>query len=198
MFTGLIEEVGTIRSVVPAGGGARVEIAASLVLDDVEMGASIAVNGCCLTVVAWGDDWWAADAVPETLERTNLGMLTTGDPVNLERPLAANGRYGGHVVQGHVDGTGTVLNVEQLEDSSWFFTFSLSDSLAPFVVEKGSIAVDGISLTVAAVTDQTFSIAIIPHTFSVTTMGHRMVGDTVNLEADVLAKYVERLIRPTL
>jgi riboflavin synthase len=198
MFTGLVEEVGTIRSVVPAGGGARVEIAASLVLDDVEMGASIAVNGCCLTVVAWGDDWWAADAVPETLERTNLGMLTTGDPVNLERPLAANGRYGGHVVQGHVDGTGTVLNVEQLEDSSWFFTFSLSDSLAPFVVEKGSIAVDGISLTVAAVTDQTFSIAIIPHTFSVTTMGHRMVGDTVNLEADVLAKYVERLIRPTL
>ena len=106
MFTGLVEEVGTIRSVAPVGEGARVTIAASTVLGDVEMGASIAVNGCCLTVVEWGDDWWAADAVPETMDRTNLGGLAPGDPVNLERPLAANGRYGGHVVQGHVDGTG--------------------------------------------------------------------------------------------
>ena len=198
MFTGLVEEVGIIRSVTPVGEGARVKIAATTVLDDVEMGASIAVNGCCLTVVEWGDDWWAADAVPETMERTNLGGLNAGDPVNLERPLAANGRYGGHVVQGHVDGTGEVVGIDELEDGSWRFTFSLPPDLVDYVVEKGSIAIDGISLTVAAVTPTTFSIAIIPHTFAVTAMGRRAVGDTVNLEADVLAKYVERLVRPSL
>lgn len=198
MFTGLVEEVGIIRSVSPVGEGARVEIAATTVLDDVEMGASIAVNGCCLTVVEWGDDWWAADAVPETMERTNLGGLNAGDPVNLERPLAANGRYGGHVVQGHVDGTGEVVGIDELDDGSWRFTFSLPPELVNYVVEKGSIAIDGISLTVAAVTSTTFSIAIIPHTFAVTAMGRRAVGDTVNLEADVLAKYVERLVRPSL
>lgn len=198
MFTGLVEEVGIIRSVTPVGEGARVEIAATTVLDDVEMGASIAVNGCCLTVVEWGDGWWAADAVPETMERTNLGGLNAGDPVNLERPLAANGRYGGHVVQGHVDGTGEVVGIDELDDGSWRFTFSLPPELVNYVVEKGSIAIDGISLTVAAVTPTTFSIAIIPHTFAVTAMGRRAVGDTVNLEADVLAKYVERLVRPSL
>jgi riboflavin synthase len=197
MFTGLVEEVGTIRLVAPVGEGARVTIAASTVLGDVEMGASIAVNGCCLTVVEWGDDWWSADAVPETMDRTNLGGLAPGDQVNLERPLAANGRYGGHVVQGHVDGTGEVQSIEELDDRSWRFTFTLPSGLANYVVEKGSIAVDGISLTVAAVTPSTFSIAIIPHTFAVTAMGQRNVGDTVNLEADVLAKYVERLVRPT-
>lgn len=198
MFTGLVEEVGTVRSVTAVGEGARVEIGAELVLDDVEMGASIAVNGCCLTVVAWGDDWWAADAVPETLERTNLGGLGEGDPVNLERPLAANGRYGGHVVQGHVDGTGEVLEITELDDGSWKYTFSLPSELASYVVEKGSIAVDGISLTVAGVTPTSFTIAIIPHTHAVTAMGRRVIGDTVNLEADVLAKYVERLVRPSL
>ena len=197
MFTGLVEEVGTIRSVARVGEGARVTIAASTVLGDVEMGASIAVNGCCLTVVEWGDDWWAADAVPETMDRTNLGGLAPGDPVNLERPLAANGRYGGHVVQGHVDGRGEVQSIEELDDGSWRFTFTLPSELANYVVEKGSIAVDGISLTVAAVTLSTFSLAIIPHTFAVTAMGQRNVGDTVNLEADVLAKYVERLVHPT-
>ena len=196
MFTGLVEEVGTVRSVTPVGDGARVEIGAALVLTDVEMGASIAVNGCCLTVVDWGDGWWAADAVPETLSRTNLGALGPGDPVNLERPLPANGRYGGHVVQGHVDGTGAVQRIEQLDDGSYLFTFSLPAELGVYVVEKGSIAVDGVSLTVADVTPTTFSIAIIPHTHAVTAMGRRRVGDTVNVEADVLAKYVERLVRP--
>lgn len=198
MFTGLVEEVGTVRSVTPVGEGARVEIGATVVLSDVEMGASIAVNGCCLTVVEWGDDWWAADAVPETLDRTNLGALGAGDPVNLERPLAANGRYGGHVVQGHVDGTGEVQSIEELDDGSYHYTFSLPPELASYVVEKGSIAIDGISLTVADVTPTSFSIAIIPHTHAVTAMGQRQVGDTVNLEADVLAKYVERLVRPSL
>ena len=195
MFTGLVEEVGTIRSVAPVGEGARVTIAASTVLGDVEMGASIAVNGCCLTVVEWGDDWWAADAVPETMDRTNLGGLAPGDPVNLERPLAANGRYGGHVVQGHVDGTGEVHSIEELDDGSWRFTFTLPSELANYVVEREHRRRRHQPHRRSG-HPSTFSIAIIPHTFAVTAMGQRNVGDTVNLEADVLAKYVERLVRP--
>lgn len=198
MFTGIIEEMGTIRSLVSEGGGARLEVVADLVLSDAEMGSSIAVNGCCLTVVDMGDGWWAADAVPETLERTNIGALKPGDRVNLERPLAANGRYGGHVVQGHVDATTTVSSIDELDDGSFLYTFELPPSLVSYVVEKGSIAVDGISLTVAAVDATSFTIAVIPHTHEVTALGSRTVGSRVNLEADVLAKYVERLVRPSL
>lgn len=198
MFTGLVEEVGTVRSVTPVGDGARVVIEAALVLEDAEIGASIAVNGCCLTVVEFDDTSWAADAVPETLDRTNIGSLQPGDVVNLERPLAANGRYGGHVVQGHVDATAAVSSIDELDDGSFRYTFELPPSLANYVVEKGSVAIDGISLTVADVGPTTFSIAIIPHTHEVTTVGRRSVGDRVNVEADVLAKYVERLVRPSL
>lgn len=198
MFTGLVEEVGTVRSVTPVGDGARVVIEAALVLEDAALGASIAVNGCCLTVVEFDDTSWAADAVPETLDRTNIGSLQPGDVVNLERPLAANGRYGGHVVQGHVDATAAVSSIDELDDGSFRYTFELPPSLANYVVEKGSVAIDGISLTVADVGPTTFSIAIIPHTHEVTTVGRRSVGDRVNVEADVLAKYVERLVRPSL
>lgn len=198
MFTGLVEEMGTVRSVTPVGDGARVVIEAATVLDDATIGASIAVNGCCLTVVELDSDSWAADAVPETLDRTNIGTLRPGDRVNLERPLAANGRYGGHVVQGHVDATATVSAIDELDDGSHRYTFDLPTGIAPYVVEKGSIAVDGISLTVAAVDATSFSIAVIPHTHEVTTIGRRTVGDAVNVEADVLAKYVERLVRPSL
>ncbi len=198
MFTGLVEEIGTVVALHPVGEGARIEIAASTVLDDATIGASIAVNGCCLTVVEFDDHTWQADAVPETLDRTNIGQLAPGDRVNLERPLAANGRYGGHVVQGHIDATGEVNSIEELDDGSFRYTFALPATMADYVVEKGSIAVDGISLTVAAVDTTTFSIAVIPHTHEVTTLGSRTVGDRVNLEADVLAKYVERLIRPSL
>jgi len=198
MFTGIVEEVGTVRSVTPVGEGARVEIDAAVVLGDAELGASISVNGCCLTVVEFDSNSWAADAVPETLDRTNIGALKPGDRVNLERPLAANGRYGGHVVQGHVDDTATISSIDELDDGSFRYTFALPPSLANYVVEKGSIAVDGISLTVAAVDATSFSIAIIPHTHEVTTVGSRTVGDQVNIEADVLAKYVERLVRPSL
>ena len=197
MFTGLVEEVGTVRSVTPVGDGARVVIDAALVLEDATLGASIAVNGCCLTVVEFDDTSWAADAVPETLDRTNIGSLQPGDLVNLERPLAANGRYGGHVVQGHVDATAAVSSIDELDDGSFRFVFELPPSLSNYVVEKGSVAIDGISLTVAEVAPTTFSIAIIPHTHEVTTLGRRSVGDRVNVEADVLAKYVERLVRPT-
>jgi len=198
MFTGIVEEMGTVRALVPEGGGARIEVSADLVLGDAEIGSSIAVNGCCLTVVDLGEGWWAADAVPETLDRTNIGRLAPGDSVNLERPLSAAGRFGGHVVQGHVDATTTVVSVVSMEDGSWLYEFDLPDSLSNYVVEKGSVAVDGVSLTIAAITPRSFSIAVIPHTHEVTVLGHRQPGDMVNIEADVLAKYVERQMRPTL
>jgi riboflavin synthase len=205
MFTGIVEELGTVRAVTPNAGGARIEIIAKVVLDDAELGASIAVNGCCLTVVELLDDGWAADAVAETLDRTSLGSLTAGDPVNLERPVRLADRLGGHIVQGHVDGVGTLRERVALPDGSTRMTFaapsvsssvprSESADLLRYVVEKGSITVDGISLTVAALGHDTFDVAVIPHTLSVTTLGAKAPGDPVNLEVDVLAKYVERLL----
>jgi len=190
--------MGTVRSLVSGGGGARIEIDAETVLADAVVGSSISVNGCCLTVVDLGDGWWAADAVPETLDRTNIGRLAPGDRVNLERPLSADGRFGGHVVQGHVDATVEMVSVDSLPDGSWVHEFALPPSLSNYIVEKGSVAIDGVSLTVAAVTPTTFFIAVIPHTHEVTVLGLRRPGDPVNIEADVLAKYVERQIRPTL
>ena len=194
MFTGIIEELGRIRALTPAEGGARIEIDATLVLDDAAIGASIAVNGCCLTVVELDDGGWAADAVTETLERTSLGTLRAGDPVNLERPVRLADRLGGHVVQGHVDGVGTLVNREPLPDGSTRMRFAAPAGLLRYVVEKGSITVDGISLTVAALHRDGFDIAVIPHTLAVTTLGSKQPGDPVNLEVDVLAKYVERLL----
>jgi riboflavin synthase len=195
MFTGIVEELGRVRAVQPQADGARIEIEARKVLDDAEIGASIAVNGCCLTVVARGDDWWAADAVVETLQRTNLGALAAGDPVNLERPVRLSDRLGGHVVQGHVDGVGRVVQREVQSDGSELVRFEAPRDLLRYVVHKGSITVDGTSLTVAALHDDGFSVAVIPHTLEVTTLGARRVGSTVNLEVDVLAKYVERLLQ---
>jgi len=199
MFTGIVEELGAVRAIVPNEGGARIEIDAATVLTDAETGASIAVNGCCLTVVELHDDWWAADAVTETLDRTSLGGLTAGAPVNLERPMAVDGRFGGHVVQGHVDGVGALSDRATLPDGSTRMTFTPPRALLRYVVEKGSITVDGISLTVASLDDAagTFDVAVIPHTLSVTTLGPKHPGDPVNLEVDVLAKYVERLLATT-
>ncbi len=201
MFTGIVEELGTVRAITPNAGGARIEIEAKVVLDDAELGASIAVNGCCLTVVELLDDGWAADAVTETLDRTSLGSLTAGDPVNLERPVRLADRLGGHVVQGHVDGVGALRDRVALPDGSTRMTFTMPAGLLRYVVEKGSITVDGISLTVAALDAAsssggagTFDVAVIPHTLAVTTLGPKQPGDPVNLEVDVLAKYVERLL----
>jgi riboflavin synthase len=196
MFTGIVEELGTVRAVVPSEGGARIEITASRVLDDAELGASIAVNGCCLTVIDLHRSWWAADAVTETLERTSLGTLAIGDPVNLERPVRPTDRLGGHIVQGHVDAVGTVRDCAPLADGSTRMTFAAPGAVLRYIVEKGSITVDGISLTVASLTADTFSVAVIPHTLAVTTLGAVQPGDPVNLEVDVLAKYVERLVQP--
>jgi len=201
MFTGIVEELGTVRAITPNAGGARLEIVAKTVLEDAALGASIAVNGCCLTVVELLDDGWAADAVTETLDRTSLGSLTAGDPVNLERPVRLADRLGGHVVQGHVDAVGELHARQALPDGSTRMTFTAPESVLRYVVEKGSITVDGISLTVAGLDDRagdagsgTFTVAVIPHTLSVTTLGAKQPGDPVNLEADVLAKYVERLL----
>ncbi|HEY0399250.1 MAG TPA: riboflavin synthase [Acidimicrobiia bacterium] len=199
MFTGLVEELGTVRAVVPNATGARLEIEAATVLDDAVLGASIAVNGCCLTVIDFGgvelgDGWWAADAVEETLRRTCLGALAAGMRVNLERPVRLSDRLGGHIVQGHVDGVGEIADRETLADGSTRVTITADDRVLRYVVEKGSITVDGVSLTVAAVGDKSFDFAMIPHTATVTTLGIKGPGDPVNLEVDLVAKYVERLM----
>ena len=185
MFTGIVEELGRLRR----REGNRFEFEASEVLVDAKIGDSIAHNGCCLTVVEIGDGWYAVDVVDESLRRTNLGDLEPGDPVNLERPMRADGRFDGHIVQGHVDGVGEVVTpAPELR-------IAVADAgLRRYLVEKGSITVDGCSLTVVDVTDDGFTVAIIPHTAEVTTLGRRRAGERVNLEVDVLAKYVEKLL----
>ena len=194
MFTGIVEELGRVRSVTPNGGGARLAFDASVVLEDVEMGASIAVNGCCLTVVAFDDASFAADAVIETLARTNLGELLAGDRVNLERPVRLADRLGGHLVQGHVDATGVVTAREPQADGSALITIAAPPEVLRYIVYKGSITVDGVSLTVARRDHDAFAIALIPHTLAVTTLGASATGTRVNLEADLVAKYVEALL----
>lgn len=198
MFTGIVEELGTVRSLDAQGDGIRIAIDATTVTDDAEMGASIAVNGCCLTVVEFDATGWSADAVPETMDRTNLGQLEVGSRVNLERPLRADGRFGGHVVQGHVDATTTIESITAQDDGSFRYRFALPAALSAYVVEKGSITLDGISLTVASLQGRSFDIAIIPHTAAVTTFGTRSAGDVVNVEVDVLAKYVERQVAASI
>ncbi|MDQ6799182.1 MAG: riboflavin synthase [Actinomycetota bacterium] len=184
MFTGIVEELGRLRE----RNGSRFTFEAVGVLDDAEIGASIAVNGCCLTVVDRGQGWWAADVVAETLDRTTLGGLTAGEPVNLERPVRLADRLSGHLVQGHVDGVG------QVTAPAPDLAVRAPAALHRYLVEKGSVAVDGCSLTVARVDDDGFAVAIVPHTAAVTTLGRRKPGDRVNLEVDVVAKYVEKLV----
>jgi riboflavin synthase len=184
MFTGIVEELGRLER----RDGGRIVFAAAVVTEDAHVGDSIAVNGCCLTVVELGPGWWAADAVDETLGRTNLGLLQPGDAVNLERPVRPVDRLGGHLVQGHVDAVGEVV------DPAPDLRVRIPDELLRYLVEKGSITVDGCSLTVVEVVDDGFRVAIIPHTADVTTLGRRRRGDRVNVEVDMLAKYVERLL----
>lgn len=187
MFTGIVEEIGTVTSAEASAMGRRLVFQADAVVSGTGVGDSIAVNGCCLTVVGVGSNWWAADAVAETLQRTNLGSLRAGDPVNLERPLRLDSRLGGHLVQGHVDGVGHIVQgPPDLE-------IRFDSRLSRYLVEKGSITVDGISLTVVSVTDESFRAAVIPHTVAVTTIGRKGPGDGVNLEVDIIAKYAARL-----
>ncbi|MFF8437027.1 riboflavin synthase [Streptomyces bacillaris] len=193
MFTGIVEELGEVTAVEQLDDASRFRLRGPLVTEGAKHGDSIAVNGVCLTVVETGDGEFTADVMAETLKRSSLGALTTGSRVNLERPMALGGRLGGHIVQGHVDGTGTI--VERTPSEHWeIVKVSLPPELTRYVVEKGSITVDGVSLTVVEAAADFFTISLIPTTLALTTLGHKQPGDPVNLEVDVIAKYVERLL----
>ena len=188
MFTGIVEEVGRVRTSAPG----RLVVGASTVMNDLKVSDSVSLNGVCLTVTARDAEAFSVDVVPETLRRSNLGLLREGDPVNLERPLAADGRYGGHIVQGHVDATVTVESIE-VEEEALLMKFQAPKSVMRYVVEKGFIAIDGTSMTVVNCDIQSFVVTIIPYTRENTVLGERKVGDRVNLEVDIIAKYVESL-----
>jgi riboflavin synthase len=190
MFTGIIEELGEVES-----AGTRLKVRCSTVAKDLTEGASIAVNGVCLTAVDPRPNSFSADLAPETLRLSNLGDLRAGSRVNLERPLSPAGRLSGHIVQGHVDGTGELLSFEALGDDNWWLRIRVPPELDPFLVYKGSIAIDGISLTIAAIEGGVLSATIIPHTWRNTTLGSYRRGARVNLECDILAKHVEKLLR---
>lgn len=195
MFTGIVEELGTVRSVRRGAHSSVLSISATEVLSDLKVGDSVAVNGVCLTATTVDSGGFTADVMHETLNRSSLGALTAGSHVNLERAMAANGRFGGHIVSGHIDGTGTITALKQDDNALWY-TVSAPPALLRYIVEKGSVAIDGVSLTVAAVGESWFSISAIPHTVAVTLLGEKGVGDVVNLENDVIGKYVEKLLHP--
>ena len=193
MFTGIIEETGAVRHVSLHGNSGSIQIGAELVLKGTKPGDSIAVNGVCLTVTTMDSKSFTADVMAETLRRSNLGNLKGGDRVNLERAMPAEGRFGGHIVSGHIDGIGTIAAMENEGNATWVYIRTSSDILA-LIVEKGSIAIDGISLTVAKVGMEDFAVSIIPHTSSHTALLKKRTGDVVNLENDIVGKYVERLL----
>ena len=193
MFTGIIEETGTVSRAVTSGSGG-LAISASRVLEGTKTGDSIAVNGVCLTVTEITATGFTADVMPETLRRSDLGGLTAGDKVNLERAMAANGRFGGHIGSGHIDGTGTIISLKKEGNAVWVRIGAGSDILS-LIVEKGSVAIDGISLTVAALDNDSFSVSVIPHTAKETTLISKKSGDVVNLENDIVGKYVQRLLQ---
>ncbi|MBQ3466021.1 MAG: riboflavin synthase [Firmicutes bacterium] len=195
MFTGLVEEVGTLKSVKRGGGSCVLTVECSRVLEGSRVGDSIAVNGVCLTVTSMGGAYFTADAMPETLDRSSLGKLPAGSPVNLERAMPADGRFGGHIVSGHIDGMGTVMSITPDENAVWY-RIGAEPKLLRYIVEKGSITVDGISLTVADTDSESFSVSIIPHTQKETSLRSLRSGSAVNLETDIIGKYVEKLMQP--
>jgi riboflavin synthase len=194
MFTGIIEELGVVERLERRGDGAHLRIQCDSVLDDSREGSSIAVNGVCLTAMDVGARSFAADLAPETVRRTNLGDLRAGSRVNLERPLSPSGRLSGHIVQGHVDGTGELLALDELGDNNRWLQVRIPAELDRYLVYKGSIAIDGISLTIADLQGDVLSVTVIPHTYLNTTLGSRKPGDRLNLECDMLAKHVEKLL----
>lgn len=192
MFTGIIEEIGTIEGMKKGASSAVLRIQASKIMDDIHLGDSIAVNGVCLTVTRISSTGFESDVMHETMNRSSLGNLRIGSSVNLERAMPANGRFGGHIVSGHIDGTGTILNIQRDDNAAWY-KIKTPLSVLRYIIEKGSIAIDGISLTVAKVSKDSFHVSIIPHTAQFTTLDKRRVGDLVNLENDCVGKYVEHL-----
>ncbi|MEA3333973.1 MAG: riboflavin synthase [Pseudomonadota bacterium] len=195
MFTGIIEEIGEVISSNLIGGSGELRIVAPLIVAECKLGDSVAINGVCLTVTKIAGRELAFDVSVETLRRSNLGSLKKGDQVNLEQALAADGRFGGHMVSGHIDGTGT-LNERRREGNAVIFTFSAAPSIARYLIEKGSIAIDGISLTISALAGDSFSVTVIPHSLQQTTLGQKELGVIVNLENDLVAKYIEKLLQP--
>ncbi len=193
MFTGLIEEVGTIQGIRRGKHSCVLTIGCREVLKGSGTGDSIAVNGVCLTVTSMGSSYYTADVMAETMNRSSLGQLSQGDRVNLERAMPADGRFGGHIVSGHIDGTGTVQRIEADDNAVWF-TVAAKPGILRYIVEKGSVTIDGISLTVAYVDEECFKVSVIPHTRQVTALQDRKVGDLVNLECDIIGKYVEKLL----
>ena len=193
MFTGLVEEIGIVNNISLQGNSGTIAIKASVVTEGTKVGDSIAVNGVCLTVTSLSDDGFTADVMAETVRRSSLGSLKNGDRCNLERAMAADGRFGGHIVSGHIDGTGRVAKVVKEENAIWF-TIEADKSLLDYIVEKGSVALDGISLTVAAVSNTDFKVSIIPHTQEATTLYLRKPGDIINIETDVIGKYVAKMM----
>ncbi len=193
MFTGIVEELGTVESVEDQGDAIRLTVRATTVLEGTGLGDSIAVNGCCLTVATRTDDTWTADVMQETLDKTSLHGVAPGDTVNLERAVTADKRLGGHIVQGHVDGVGTVL--ARTPSEHWeVVEVAMPEEMGRYLVDKGSITVDGVSLTVVEARPTSFTVSLIPETLARTTLGHRQVGDRVNLETDVIAKHVAKLV----
>ncbi len=193
MFTGIIEETGVVAAVMNGSASSFIRINADKILSDIHLGDSIAVNGVCLTVTDFDSQSFQADVMNETLKRSSLGSLKNGSRVNLERAMAANGRFGGHIVSGHIDGTGVISAIRNDGIAVWY-TVSTHQNILKYIVEKGSVAIDGISLTVAKLTKKDFSVSVIPHTSAQTTLSDKKVGDTVNLENDIVGKYVEKLL----
>ena len=193
MFTGIIEEVGVIKSIRMGAQSAVITIEAEKVLEDIHLGDSIAMNGVCLTVTSFYSHSYSVDIMHESLKRTNLGSMKSGSRVNLERAMAADGRFGGHIVAGHVDGTGKITSMEKDDNAVWIY-IQAEPSVLKYIVEKGSITIDGISLTVAKVDEKSFAVSVIPHTGTHTTLLEKKPGDTVNLENDMIGKYVEKLL----
>ena len=195
MFTGLVETVGRVRSIKRGAASSVLSIEAPAIMQDVRIGDSIATNGVCLTATRVDDAGFCADVMHETLRRSSLGALSAGSAVNLERAMPANGRFGGHIVSGHIDGTGRIASTRRDDVAVWY-DIKAPEAIARYVVEKGSIAIDGVSLTVARVSENGFSISMIPHTADVTALGRKRAGDIVNLECDIIGKYVEKLLSP--
>lgn len=193
MFTGLVEEKGTLIDKIPTGDGFQFTIEAKKIMNDLKIGSSVAVNGCCLTVVNINENTFSVDTIEETLNKTNLGVLKQGMKVNLERPLEANERLGGHFVLGHIDTTGRIETIQELSNSHWI-TISFPDKFKHYLIYVGSVAIDGVSMTVAELKNNVFSVGVIPHTWKETIFADKKVGDSVNLEFDVLGKYVERIM----
>ena len=193
MFTGIVEEMGKIVRVEKGAKSSRLTVSGDKIFSDLKLGDSVATNGVCLTVTSFSKGIFTADVMNETLKQSNLGELRQGSMVNLERAMIANGRFGGHIVSGHIDGTGVITKIEQDDIAVWY-TIRADRKIMKYIIEKGSVAIDGISLTIAKVTDNDFSVSLIPHTAKETVLGYKKTGDTVNLENDVVGKYIEHFL----